>query len=122
LARVSIAGIERTGARYHLFGKEGRVWLSEQQLGEEEAETVAGCLRQIDFLDGEVAAIDRKLAQWAAGSKDVHRLMSIPGVGAGVAVTLMAAIGDISRFSSARQLVAYLGLDPTVRPSGYWAS
>ncbi len=101
-----------------LFGKEGRVWLSEQQLGEEEAETVTGCLRQIDFLDGEVAQIDQKLAQWAAGSPDVRRLMSIPGVGAGVAVTLMAAIGDISRFSSSRQLVAYLGLDPKVRQSG----
>jgi transposase len=34
------------------------------------------------------------------------------------AVTLMAAIGDISRFSSPRQLVAYLGLDPKVRQSG----
>lgn len=101
-----------------LFGKEGRAWLCEQELGEEEAETVAGCLRQIDFLDGEVAAIDQKLAQWAAGSKDVHRLMSIPGVGAGVAVTLMAAIGEVSRFSSPRQLVAYLGLDPKVRQSG----
>lgn len=101
-----------------LFGMQGRAWLSEQQLGEEEAETVAGCLRQIDFLDGEVTAIDQKLAQWAAGSKDARRLMSIPGVGAGVAVTLMAAIGDVSRFSSPRQLVAYLGLDPKVRQSG----
>jgi transposase len=101
-----------------LFGKEGRVWLGEQELGTEEAETVAGCLRQIDFLDAEVAAIDQRLAQWANGSQDVRRLMSIPGVGVGVAVTLMAAIGDISRFSSPRQLVAYLGLDPKVRQSG----
>jgi transposase len=37
-------------------------------------------LRQIDFLDGEVAMIDQKLAQWANGSQDVRRLMSIPGV------------------------------------------
>lgn len=101
-----------------LFGKQGRAWLDGQQLGEEEAETVAGCLRQIDFLDGEVAQVDKKLAQWAAGSKEARRLMSIPGVGAGVAVTLMAAIGDISRFDSPRQLVAYLGLDPKVRQSG----
>jgi len=101
-----------------LFGTQGRAWLGAQELGEEEAETVAGCLRQIDFLDGEVAAIDQKLAQWAASSKDAKRLMSIPGVGAGVAVTLMAAIGDVSRFSSPRQLVAYLGLDPKVRQSG----
>jgi transposase len=30
----------------------------------------------------------------------------------------LAAIGDISRFSSSRRLVAYLGLDPRVRQSG----
>jgi transposase len=101
-----------------LFGKKGRAWLDEQQLGAEESETVAGCLRQIDFLDTEVAQVDQRLSEWAAGSQDAKRLMSIPGVGAGVAVTLMAAIGDISRFSSPRQLVAYLGLDPKVRQSG----
>jgi transposase len=101
-----------------LFGKAGRAWLSEQELGTEESETVAGCLRQIDFLDGEVTQIDRKLSEWAVTSEETRRLMSIPGVGAGVAVTLMAAIGDISRFSSPRALVAYLGLDPKVRQSG----
>jgi transposase len=101
-----------------LFGEQGRAWLEAQDLAEEEAETLTGCLRQIDFLDGEVAMIDRKLSEWAAGSKDARRLMSIPGVGAGVAAALMAAIGDISRFSSSRQLVAYLGLDPQVRQSG----
>lgn len=101
-----------------LFGAQGRAWLSEQQFGEEESETVAGCLRQIDFLDAEVAQVDQKLSEWAVSSEDVRRLMSIPGVGAGVAVTLMAAIGDVSRFDSPRQLVAYLGLDPKVRQSG----
>jgi transposase len=101
-----------------LFGKKGRAWLSEQKLDGEEAETVSGCLRQIDFLDGEVAVIDQKLSEWAASSGDARRLMSIPGVGAGVAAGLMAAVGDISRFSSPRQLVAYLGLDPKVRQSG----
>lgn len=101
-----------------LFGRKGRTWLSEQQLGEEEAETIAGCLRQIDFLDGEVAAIDQRLAQWATSSPQAKRLMSIPGVGPGVAVTLMSAIGDVSSFSSPRALVAYLGLDPKVRQSG----
>lgn len=85
-----------------LFGKKGRAWLGEQQLGVEEAETVSGCLRQIDFLDVEVAQIDRKLSEWAVSSEDARRLMSIPGVSAGVAAALMAAIGDISRFSARR--------------------
>jgi transposase len=34
------------------------------------------------------------------------------------AATFLAAVGDIRRFHSARQLVAYLGLDPRVRQSG----
>jgi transposase len=101
-----------------LFGAEGRAWLAAQRLGGEEAETVAGCLRQIDFLDEEIKALDARLAQWAISSPEAKRLMTIPGVGVGVAVTLMAAIGDISRFEGPRQLVAYLGLDPKVRQSG----
>jgi transposase len=46
-----------------LFGKKGRVWLTEQQLPEEEAETVKSCLRHIDFLGGEVTDLDRRIAQ-----------------------------------------------------------
>src|SRR5271168_3010390 len=42
-----------------LFGRKGRVWLAEQQLPEEETETVQGCLRQIDFLNGEIAQLDQ---------------------------------------------------------------
>ncbi len=41
-----------------LSGKQGRVWLTEQQLPEEEAETVASCLRHIDFLGGEIRVAD----------------------------------------------------------------
>jgi transposase len=101
-----------------LFGRAGRAWLSAQALADAEQETVTGCLRQIDFLDAEIAALDRKLAQWAEGSPAARRLMTIPGVAAGTAVGLLAAIGEIERFASARRLVAYLGLDPTVRQSG----
>jgi len=101
-----------------LLGAAGRAWLAEQELAAEEAETLAGCLRQVDFLDAEIEAIDRRLAEWALASPEARRLMTIPGIDVGVAVALMAAIGDVSRFPSARQLVAYLGLDPRVRQSG----
>jgi hypothetical protein len=42
----------------------------------------------------------------------------VPGVSVITASTFIAAIGDIRRFPSARQLVGYLGLDPKVRQSG----
>ena len=101
-----------------LFGAKGRAWLSKQELPDEEADTVDGCLRQIDFLDSEIESIDRRLAAWVTCSPAARRLLTIPGIGVGAAVALIAAIGDIRRFPSARKLVAYLGLDPRVRQSG----
>jgi transposase len=101
-----------------LFGKAGRAWLAGHELAEEEQETVEGCLRQIDFLDAEIALVDRKVAQFVLGSADAQRLMTIPGIDITTAATLAAAIGDIARFASPRHLVAYLGLDPKVRQSG----
>jgi hypothetical protein len=44
--------------------------------------------------------------------------MTIPGVNVQTAAAFMAAVGDIRRFPSAKQLVGYLGLDPRVRQSG----
>lgn len=45
-------------------------------------------------------------------------LMSIPGVGERIVVTLINEIDDIHRFSCPKSLVAYAGLDPRVRQSG----
>src|SRR5262249_33197452 len=47
-----------------------------------------------------------------------RRLMTIPGVDAAIAMTLVAAVGEIARFSSSQKLVSSLGLDPRVRQSG----
>ena len=101
-----------------LFGVKGRAWLAEQCLAADEAETVTGCLAQIAFCDQQITVIDRQLAQFAVASADAKRLMTIPGIGVASAVTLIAAIGEITRFEDPRKLVGYLGLDPKVRQSG----
>jgi transposase len=101
-----------------LFGVKGRKWLSELELPVEEAETLASALRQIEFLDSEIAAVERLIAREALRSTDARRLLTVPGVNLICAASFLAAIGDIRRFRSARQLVAYLGLDTKVRQSG----
>jgi transposase len=101
-----------------LFGVKGRDWLAGQELPAHEREMVDACLRHIDFLDVEVAALDRWVAQRVLASPEMRRLMQLPGVSATTAATFMAAVGDISRFPSPRQLVSYLGLNPKVRQSG----
>jgi transposase len=100
------------------FGKAGRRWLAGLQLPIDERLTLDGCLRQVDFLDTEIAALDREIAKHALAWPEVLRLMTIPGVNVQTAATFMASIGDIRRFSSPRKLVSYLGLDPRVRQSG----
>jgi hypothetical protein len=101
-----------------LFGARGRQWLAAQELPADEQETVAACLRQIEFLDREIALLERALAEQALASPEMRRLLTLPGVNFVTAAALLAAIGDIRRFPSARQLVSYLGLDPRVRQSG----
>jgi len=77
---------------------------------------VAHALRA--FLTSGIAHVDRRLARHALASPEIKRLMTIPGVGVTTAATLIAAIGDIHRFPSAKRLVGYLGIDPRLRQSG----
>ena len=104
------------------FGVGGRRWLAALELPVDERLTLDGCLRQVDFLDGEIGALDAEIAKQALAWPEVLRLMSVPGVNVQTAATFMAAIGDIRRFSSPRKLVSYLGLDPRVRQSGNTAA
>ena len=101
-----------------LFGVKGRAWLAEQELALCERETVDSALRQVDFLDVEIAQVERLIAADALSWPEIKRLMTVPGVNVIVAATFMAAVGDIRRFGDRRKLTAYLGLDPRVRQSG----
>lgn len=50
--------------------------------------------------------------------RNIELLESIPGISPATAIALAAEIGDFRRFSSPKQLVAFLGLDPSVKQSG----
>jgi transposase len=101
-----------------LFGQAGRRWLEGLELPAEERETVDGALRQVDFLEREIAQVEALIAKAALESPEARRLMTVPGVNVITAATFLAAIGDVRRFRSPRKLVGYLGLDPRVRQSG----
>src|SRR5207302_1699102 len=101
-----------------LFGVKGRRWLAQLELPLEESETIEACLRHVEFLDSEIAAVERQIATQALDSPEIRRLMTVPGVNVICAATFMAAVGEIGRFRTQRQLVGYLGLDPRVYQSG----
>jgi transposase len=101
-----------------LFGVKGRRWLAGLELPVEERESVDAGIRHVEFLDAEIAAVERLVAQQALEWPEIRRLMTVPGVNLICAATFIAAVGDPRRFLTGRKLVAYLGLDPKVRQSG----
>jgi transposase len=101
-----------------LFGREGRGWLERLELPAHERQVVESCLREVDFLSQEIAALESELARLGLGCEAVKRLMSVPGVSLVSAATFVAVVGDIGRFQSPKKLVGYVGLDPKVRQSG----
>ncbi len=101
-----------------LFGVKGRVWLGRQPLPPDEELAVRALLRQLDFHAQELRIIDAELGRRALASGEVRRLMTIPGVDATIALSIVAAVGDFRRFRAPEQLVSYLGLNPRVKQSG----
>lgn len=50
--------------------------------------------------------------------RNIHLLDAMPGIGFITAVTLIAEMGDFSRFRTPKAFVAFFGVDPTVKESG----
>lgn len=63
------------------------------------------------------AQIEAMLADWALAPV-VHALQSLRGMALVSAATVIAELGDITRFANPRQLMAYLGLVPSEHSSG----
>src|SRR5207344_3562362 len=78
---------------------------------------VTDALAVIDGLAPLTDRIDGELHQHAKADPRVKVLRTLPGVGEFTALVMLAEIGDISRFGSARKLASWAGLTPTVRGS-----
>ena len=61
--------------------------------------------------------IEGMLSDWAL-APIVHALQALRGLALVAAATVIAELGDITRFDNPRQLMAYLGLVPSERSSG----
>lgn len=80
----------------------------------ESFKTFEECINQIK----KSVLVFRKQAAKRVGGEKLKLLESIPGIGQTIAAVLVAEIGDIENFKSAKALVAYAGIDPKVKQSG----
>lgn len=62
--------------------------------------------------------LDTRAQEMLAGNPDFERLQSLPGIGAIMALTILAEAADLRRFGHHRQFLKYCGLDLAKHQSG----
>jgi len=75
-------------------------------------------ITEVEELRRKAADIERHLKGLAKHMPEASLLMSVPGIGVLTATALVALVGDVQRFRSARHFAAYLGLTPREHSSG----
>jgi transposase len=100
-----------------LWTKAGRAWPDGLVLPAAPRGIVTDCCGLVDQLAPIIARLERDLLAHAKPDPRVAALMALPGVGPITAMTLVAEIGDIGRFATARKLSAWAGLTPQVHNS-----
>ncbi|TDI76400.1 MAG: IS110 family transposase [Bacteroidetes bacterium] len=96
-------------------------WLNRITLEGADETVLRVWVEEIHYLEGQIIAVDTDLAHEAEGERfreTVKLLGAFRGVALLTALTLATELGDIRRFSSPRQLMAYLGMVPSEHSSG----
>lgn len=104
-----------------LFAPSHRAWWDALTLSPSERLRVRQDLALFDYVEHLVADVEAELAQLSAMEPWVTQmpfLVQLPGFGGLTAITVLAAIGDVRRFATAKHLVGYSGLGASVSDSG----
>jgi transposase len=104
--------------KYRLWTQAGRKRLEELPLEGWTARRRADGLRWLDQLDNDVAELDAAVAKHAQQNAVVQLLQTHPGVGPITSLAFVLTLGKIERFPGSRQVVSYLGLNPSEHSSG----
>ena len=113
----SVLAMRLIEAPPRLFSNTGQAWLARAELDEQGRLLVDSDLRQLQFLQKEIDALDAELARRGYADEKVKLLMTLPGVDVATAEALLAAWGDASRFPDGDHAAGYLGLVPSTKQS-----
>jgi len=101
-----------------LLSEKLQAWLEERQLGGHAGKVLEVLRGLLPLLQAAADSLRHPVEQEAQAHPQARQLMSIPGIGPVLALTIAAEVGDISRFPSAAHLRSYSGLCPRVSASG----
>jgi transposase len=102
----------------NLFSEANREWWKAQPLNPAAKVQIENDLDTLEFAQQQIGRIENVLAGLAAKDDRVGLLAQLPGFGLLTILSFLAAVGEISRFPTARQLVGYSGLGARIHDSG----
>lgn len=73
---------------------------------------------KLDVLVEKIVQVERTIKEVYGTDEEVELIRTVPGIGLVTASVIKAEIGDVTRFSSSKDLAAYVGLTPTTCQSG----
>ena len=100
-----------------LFGKAGREYLTNLQLPDGPRRRLDSLIALISDFDREITDTTTQIDQRAKADERVRLLCQIRGIGPYTALLIIAEIGEVKRFPTAKHLCRWAGLTPTVRSS-----
>lgn len=101
-----------------VFGVEGINYLRSLELSSVDRYQMDQYLELIRHYDIQIMKTEARIEDYVAYTPQVKLLMTMPGVSYYSGLTITGEIGDIRRFDSARKLVSFSGLNPSVSQSG----
>lgn len=114
--------------RHHLAPPEGetfsqanREWWGQLEVSRTERLHLKHDLATLQQVESQLAEVEVELNRLSTTEPWVGPmpyLMQLPGLGLITALTVLAAIGDVTRFETAKKLVGYAGLGASVHDSG----
>lgn len=103
---------------YTLFTKKGLLWLDAQSFPETTTIALATYRETLALLDHQIKEAEARMVADNKHRDEVKLLITIPGISYLSALTIMAEIGGIGRFPSAKKLMGYAGVVPSTYASG----
>lgn len=102
-------------------GLASKEWWDQQAISALEKMQIHQEITMLDQIEKHKIEVDNELGRQSLGETWGRQgvcLMQLPGIGVVVAMTVLSAIGEVSRFESADKLVGYSGLGAGVHDSG----
>ena len=103
---------------FELFTEDMQAWWKSMKVSPLEKQCMLSDLATLEFAHEQVKQIEAAMNSRSPKTSALRSWCRLPASGLLTAITILAAIGDIRRFPTAKQLVGYAGLGARVHASG----